>query len=190
MSDWYYIQKGMIRDETIGPIDTDTLAKRIRRGEITPDTIIFSPDKTNNALVKMSAFQKLVEIYVPGEQERTREAEKQREAKIEQRRLEKELAAKQKELARQERMREKMEKMKEQQTRMAAARPPSHTPPIPQFQAQSSPDFGHNVFRNKHKRGRVGMKPCCTAPTRRCFAIPRFSSSCSASSASSSLASL
>ncbi len=80
MTTWHYNKQGAIRDEQVGPIDTETLARRIERGEIKPDTLIASGEKTGGKWVPMRAFAKLVVIYERGVE--TREAAKA-EAKAE-----------------------------------------------------------------------------------------------------------
>jgi hypothetical protein len=89
MSDWHYRKSGAIRDETVGPIDTETLAKRIRSGDITPRTAVSSPQKTGGKWVAVAAFPKLVEIHSEGERERERlkevKLQRKRDAKQEKR---------------------------------------------------------------------------------------------------------
>lgn len=121
MCDWYYLERGSIRDETVGPIDTETLAKRIRRGEIKPDTPVSSPQKTGNKWVTITAFPKLVEIHAEGERARTREREREKEAKKEERERQKQakkeakVAAKQKKvLIKQQEASGKLDKQRQQ----------------------------------------------------------------------------
>lgn len=109
MSDWYYRKSGAIRDETIGPIDTDTLARRLQRGEISPETLVSSPEKTSSKWVTIAAFPKLVEIHAEGVRARVRERERLIEAKREAK-----LAAKQERaLAKQEKAVAKVEKQRQ-----------------------------------------------------------------------------
>jgi hypothetical protein len=137
MADWYYVRPGMIRDETIGPVDTDTLAKRIKRGELTPETILSSPEKTGNKLVRMSAFPKLVEIYEEGERERAREAERAKEAKLEAR----ELAKREKELTKQEKLSAQVAKKEAERARAIQ----SSLPPVVVQQAAPQPASARQV---------------------------------------------
>jgi TM2 domain-containing membrane protein YozV len=87
MTTWHYIRAGAIRDETIGPIDTETLAQRIRAGSVTPTTPLCSPEKTHNKWVTLQAFPPLVQIYQEGETARQLDRERQREATAEAKRL-------------------------------------------------------------------------------------------------------
>jgi len=79
MTTWTYIKRGAIRDEEVGPIDTEMLARRIEKGEIKPDTPIASPEKTQGQFVEMRRFAKLAIIYEQGREARE-EAKQQQKA--------------------------------------------------------------------------------------------------------------
>lgn len=87
MAQWHYIRSGSVRDETVGPIETGTLAERIRQGDITPETMLRSPEKTGGRWVPMRSFPPLVAIHREGEQARQEARERERAAKQEARRL-------------------------------------------------------------------------------------------------------
>ena len=95
MTTWLYIRKGMVRDETVGPIDTETLARRIANGEIEPDTMISSQDKTHGQWVPMRAFDKLAVIYERGRDQRAEAKAQAQAAKAEQKQLAKQAKAEQ-----------------------------------------------------------------------------------------------
>ena len=87
MTSWNYMKSGAIRDENVGPIDTETLAKRIERGEIKPETMVCSPEKTHGEWIEMRRFPKLAAIYHRGIDDRAEAKAQAKAAKAEERKL-------------------------------------------------------------------------------------------------------
>lgn len=103
MAEWYYSKEGLIQDQTVGPIDAATLAARLEAGEIGLDTSVSSPSATGGAWRKARDFPRMIEMINKGEQQRSAEAERQKELK----RQEQEVARKEKEAARELALRER-----------------------------------------------------------------------------------
>lgn len=114
MTSWHYMRKGLVRDEQIGPVDTNTLADRIRAGTIGPDTPICSAEKTHGRWVPMRTFEPLLRIHAEGEQARQQQVDREREAKAEAKRAERESRA----LARADSARAKLARARAQSQRV------------------------------------------------------------------------
>lgn len=81
MASWYYQKQGAIRDDTVGPIDTAALQRRIESGEIVLDTPISSPEKTGSQWVTIKAFPPLVTLHDKAEAARKEAAAAEKAAK-------------------------------------------------------------------------------------------------------------
>lgn len=134
MTTWHYIKQGAIRDEQIGPIDTSTLAKRIERGEIKPETLISSQEKTQGQFVPMRMFEKLALIYEQGREAR----EEARRAEKDKRAAEKAEAKRERALAKRERTQAKLRPAPQVLPAQAPAQAPAPMP-APMFAAPAAP---------------------------------------------------
>lgn len=129
MTTWHYVKSGAIRDEQIGPIDTETLARRIEAGEITPETMICSPEKTGSQWVQMRVFDKLVIIFERG-----------RDARADAKRAAKEAKAQEKALARRAKQEQTLARRERAAEAMAARQIQPRVPrPAPQLLPAEQP---------------------------------------------------
>lgn len=56
-ADWFFIRKGFFSKKQVGPINEPTLLQRIDKGEIGPETLLCSNEKTHGHWVKMRTIR-------------------------------------------------------------------------------------------------------------------------------------
>lgn len=63
-ADWYFIKKGFLRrKKQVGPINEPTLLKRIETGEIRPETLLCSNEKTHGHWVQMRTIRPAIKHW-------------------------------------------------------------------------------------------------------------------------------
>jgi TM2 domain-containing membrane protein YozV len=129
MTDWYYSKPGWMKDETLGPIDNETLIRMVRSGEITLDMNITSPTVTSNQWKIVKQFPKLVEAHNEGEKERAAERAREKELRQKEKLLNKEEKLIQKE-QRLQKQRKLTKRKDEESDRQLTS--PYHEPFLPQ----------------------------------------------------------